>query len=104
MNRAQEWAAWTLGVLLSLGASFATWFYGAMSFCAQETYETSSPLCGALVHPIVPWVLLSSTPTAIAIVGGALGIRLHNRRLFQFSLWAPIVLALASIVVFPAIY
>jgi hypothetical protein len=62
----------------------------------MEDYDTppgsvGDTLCTALVEPIVPWALLASAPFLAALVGGFVGIRRRNRRLFVLARSAPFV-------------
>lgn len=90
------WVVWVMATLMVAPASAVLWLVGAGAFCGEEVYDTppgsvGDTLCNALVHPILPWALLASVPFVAVLVGGLIGIRLRNRRLFVLALSAPFV-------------
>jgi hypothetical protein len=80
-----------------------------MGFCGEEVYDTppgsiGDALCGALIEPVWPWALVASIPTLLALVGGFVGLRLRNPRLFRFSLLAPFALGVLTLFLVPALF
>jgi hypothetical protein len=77
--------------------SFLLWWFWGSSICGEEVYDTPpgstrDALCDALVEPVWPMALVAATPTLVALVGGFIGLRLRNPRLFRFSMAAPFAL------------
>jgi hypothetical protein len=98
-----------LGTAATLPVSFFVWWVWGMGLCGQEVYDTppgstGDALCGALVEPVWPWGLVASIPTLVALIGGFLGVRLRNQRVFRFSLLAPWVLGVLLLVLAPALF
>jgi hypothetical protein len=80
-----------------------------MSFCGEEVYNTppgsmGDALCTALIEPVWPWALVASTPTLLAVIGGFLGLRARNPRVFRFSLLAPWVIGVLGFLLAPAVF
>jgi hypothetical protein len=61
-------------------------------------------LCTALIEPVWPWALVASTPTLLAVIGGFLGLRARNPRVFRFSLLAPWVIGVLGFLLAPAVF
>ena len=93
------WIAATIGALL---ASAALWLVAGQTWCGEETYDTppgstGDALCEAMVRPVVPWAVLAALPFLLALVGGFVGIRKRNRRLFRLALSMPFVVAAVAV-------
>jgi hypothetical protein len=89
--------------------SFLLWWFWGVSFCGAEVYDTppgsaGDALCGALVEPVWPWALVASTPTLVALVGGFIGLRLRNPRLFRFSMAVPFALGVLTFFLAPVLF
>jgi hypothetical protein len=73
------------------------WFLGGQASCGEEVYDTppgsaGDTFCTVLVQPVVPWASLAALPFVLAAIGGFIGIRLRDRRLFLAALIAPFAL------------
>lgn len=109
MERARPWALWVLGTVATLPVSYLVWWFWGMSFCGEEVYNTppgssGDALCSALIRPVWPWALVASTPTLLALVGGIVGLRLRNPRVFNFALLAPLALGVLTFFLAPALF
>jgi hypothetical protein len=109
MDSARRWVLWVFGIVATLPVSYVLWWFWGMGFCGEEVYDTprgstGDALCSALIEPVWPWALAASTPTLIALVGGFVGLRLRNPRLFSFSLLAPFALGVLTVVLAPALF
>jgi hypothetical protein len=96
------WGLWAAVTLMAIPASALLWFVGAMSSCGEEDYDTPSGsvgdrLCQTLVEPVVPWLVLAALPFVMVLVGGLIGIRRRNRRLFVAALTVPFVLVVIAV-------
>ena len=88
--------------MLAIPASVLLWFVGGMASCGEEVYDTppgstGDTLCQTLVKPVAPWLLLAALPFAMVLVGGFVGIRRRNRRLFVAALTVPFVLVVIAV-------
>ena len=54
-------------------------------------------LCHTFVKPVAPWLLLSTLPFAMVLVGGFIAIRRQNRRLFVAALTMPFALVVIGV-------
>lgn len=109
MERARPWGLWVLGTVATLPVSYLVWWFWGMSFCGEEVYNTppgssGDALCSALIRPVWPWALVASTPTLLALVGGIVGLRLRNPRVFKFALLAPLALGVLTFFLAPALF
>jgi hypothetical protein len=109
MEQARPWGLWVLGTLAALPVSYVVWWFWGAGFCGEEVYitprgSTGDALCTAVIEPVWPWALVASTPTLLALVGGFLGLRLRNRRIFRFSLLAPLALGVLTFFLAPALF
>lgn len=96
MDGLGPWAAarraWILLILGSLPASVLLWFIGGYSFCGTDTTEPGEVgdwACGALVEPVVPWVLIAATPLLSLVAGGLVALRRESWRLFALAVVGP---------------
>jgi hypothetical protein len=106
---ARAWMSWVLCTAATLPVSYVLWWFWGMGFCGEEVYDTppgstGDALCGVLVDPVWPWALVASTPTLLALVGGFVGLRLRNPRLFRFSVVAPFALGILAFFLAPALF
>jgi hypothetical protein len=109
MDVARPWVLWISGTIASVPISYVVWWFWGMGFCGEEVYDTppgsvGDALCGALIEPVWPWALVASTPTLLALIGGFVGLRLRNPRVFRFSLLAPLALGVLTFFLVPALF
>jgi hypothetical protein len=109
MGSARAWASWVLCTVATVPVSYVLWWFWGMGLCGEEAYDTppgstGDALCRALVEPVWPSALVASTPTLLALIGGFVGLRLRNPRLFRFSLVAPFALGVPAILLVPVVF
>jgi hypothetical protein len=109
VGSARTWVLWLLCSVATLPVSYVVWWFWGMGFCGEEVYDTppgstGDALCSALVKPVWPMALVAAIPTMIALVGGFVGLRLRNRRLFRLSLVAPFALGVLSLFLVPVLF
>ena len=96
------WGLWAAVTLLAIPASVLLWFVGGMASCGEEEYNTppgsaGDTLCQTLVKPLIPWLLFAALPFAMVLIGGFVGIRRRNSRLFVAALTVPFVLVAIAV-------
>lgn len=106
MGSARARASWLYCTAATLPVSYLLWWFWGSAFCGEEDYDTSTAdaLCDALVEPVWPMALVAATPTLVALVGGFIGLRLRNPRLFRFSMAAPFALGVLTFFLAPALF
>ena len=109
MARLQQWALWVGGTAGSIVVSYFVWWFWGMAFCGEEVYDSPSGSTGdalvqALVRPVWPWAVVAATPALLALVGGFVGLVSERRRLFRFSLIAPVALGIVTFFLAPALF
>ena len=109
MTTRRAWAIWGILTLVTLPVSLILWWAGGTAMCGEEVYNTppgalDDSLCDALVEPVAPSAAIAALPTPLAPADGFAGLRLDRRRLFFFSLIAPFVLGVGSVLVFLAVF
>jgi len=96
------WGLWAVVTLMAIPASALLWLVGGMASCGEEDYDTprgsmGDSLCQTFVKPVAPWLLLSTLPFAVVLVGGFIAIRRQNRRLFVAALTLPFALVVIGV-------
>ncbi len=96
------WGLWAAVTLLAIPASALLWLVGGMASCGEEDYDTppgsvGDSLCQTFVKPVIPWLLFAALPFGMVLVGGFIGIRRQNRRLFVAALTVPFVLVVIGV-------
>jgi|SRR5438067_4749902 len=109
MGSARVWVLWLFCTVATLPVSYVLWWFWGSAFCGEDAIDTppgstGDALCHALIRPVWPWALVSSTPTLVALTGGFIGLRLRNPRLFRFSMAAPFALGLITFFLAPALF
>jgi hypothetical protein len=108
-DRRSAFAAWVVAVTALAPASLVLWWFGGMAMCGEEIYDTppgsfGQRACDALVHPVVPWVAISSVPAAGALALGAIALHRRSARLLKVAIAVPFLLIVCAIFTFLAVF
>jgi hypothetical protein len=108
-GRRSAFAVWAAAVGVLIPLSFAFWWVGGMAACGEEVGDTPPGSlgdrgCNALVQPVLPWIVISVIPLAMAVVLGVIALRRDNRRLLATAIALPFLLIVGGVFAFLAVF